>query len=48
MSRTPKKTFQLDSWDNRARVFLHKTTHLDYFMNTPTLIPNIDDLKLSG
>lgn len=24
---------RLDKWDNRARVFFHEVTHLDYFMN---------------
>jgi hypothetical protein len=45
MSKTPRQPGQLDSWNNRARVFLHETTHLDYFMNTPGTSPNCSDLK---
>jgi hypothetical protein len=50
MSNTAKKPAstkrKLDAWDNRARVFLHETTHLDYFMNAPGSSPLIDDLKI--
>ena len=49
MTNTPKKSTvqrgKLDAWDNRARVFLHETTHLDYFMNAPGTSPLIDDLQ---
>jgi len=38
----------LDSYDNRARVFFHEVTHLDYFMNTPGQGPVIDDVKLKA
>ena len=36
----------LDSYDNRARVFFHEVTHLDYFMNTPAQGPPIDDVLI--
>lgn len=39
------KKDRLESWNNRARVFLHETTHLDFFMNTPGYSPMIDDLQ---
>ena len=38
----------LDSYDNRARVFFHEVTHLDYFMNTPAQSPVIDDVKIKA
>lgn len=30
---TTKDQDNLENWDNRARVFFHEVTHLDYFMN---------------
>jgi hypothetical protein len=49
IASTPKKSAavkgHLASWDNRARVFLHETTHLDYFMNAPGYSPLVDDLQ---
>jgi hypothetical protein len=49
MSNVPKKSkadqADLAKWDNRARVFLHETTHLDYFMNAPGKSPLVDDLQ---
>jgi hypothetical protein len=49
MINIPKKGIltrnKLDAWDNRARVFLHETTHLDYFMNAPGSSPLIEDLQ---
>lgn len=36
---------QLHNWNNRARVFQHEVTHLDYFMNAPGSSPLIDDLQ---
>jgi hypothetical protein len=49
MQNTPKKStteqLKLEAWDNRARVFLHETTHLDYFMNAPGSSPLVDDLQ---
>jgi hypothetical protein len=49
IASTPKKSAavkgHLASWDNRACVFLHETTHLDYFMNAPGYSPLVDDLQ---
>lgn len=49
MTNTPRQPanerIKLDSWNNRARVFLHETTHLDYFMNAPGSSPLVDDLQ---
>jgi hypothetical protein len=49
MDNTAKKPAavkgKLDAWNNRARVFLHETTHLDYFMNAPGSSPLVDDLQ---
>ena len=36
----------LEIWNSRARVFLHETTHLDYFMNAPGSSPLVDDLGI--
>lgn len=44
-NKPPKAKEQLESWNNRARVFLHETTHLDYFMNAPGSSPLVDDLQ---
>jgi hypothetical protein len=39
------------NYENRARVFLHEMTHLDYFINVPvdvsdlTIFINIDGIK---
>jgi len=32
-SPKPEEQRNLDEWENRARVFLHEVTHLDYFVN---------------
>jgi hypothetical protein len=49
MTNTPKlsatERAKLESWNNQARVFLHETTHLDYFMNAPGSSPLVDDLQ---
>jgi hypothetical protein len=47
MSRTPRQPGQLDTWNNRAHVFLHETTHLDYFMSTPGTSPTCSDLQFN-
>jgi hypothetical protein len=45
--KRPKATREnLASWNNRARIFLHETTHLDWFMNTPHESPMVNDLKI--
>lgn len=31
--RSKEQKDDLDNWNNRARVFFHEVTHLDYFMN---------------
>ena len=33
-------------YDNRARVFLHEVTHLDFFVNAPAEVPPVDDLTI--
>jgi len=34
----------LETWNSRARCFLHEATHLDYFMNAPEKSPFTNDL----
>ncbi|RFU29502.1 hypothetical protein B7463_g6841, partial [Scytalidium lignicola] len=36
----------LQRFDNRARIFSHEATHLDYFMNAPGTNPQTDDLTI--
>lgn len=35
----------LETWNSRARCFLHETTHLDWFMDAPNTSPFVDDLS---
>jgi len=35
----PKKKMNMWDYDNRACVFLHEVTHLDYFVNAPSAVP---------
>ncbi|KAL8790632.1 MAG: hypothetical protein Q9213_000480 [Squamulea squamosa] len=35
----------LEVWNNRARVFFHEVTHLDYFVNAPGKSPYISDTQ---
>lgn len=35
----------LETYNSRARCFLHEATHLDFFMNTPEKGPFIEDVK---
>ncbi|KAI9674471.1 MAG: hypothetical protein M1817_001809 [Caeruleum heppii] len=37
----------LETWNSRARCFLHEATHLDYFMDAPAKNPYISDLSFS-
>ncbi|KEF57306.1 uncharacterized protein A1O9_05223 [Exophiala aquamarina CBS 119918] len=42
-----KRSKDMWDYDNRARVFLHEVTHLDFFVNAPAQTPFIDDLTIS-
>jgi hypothetical protein len=37
----------LHTYDNRARMFLHEMSHLDYFVNALNTVPPITNTKLS-
>lgn len=37
----------LENWNNRARLFLHEVTHLNYFMNAPAKSPVVDDAYIA-
>ncbi|CAI0654848.1 unnamed protein product [Colletotrichum noveboracense] len=47
MRQSPTNQRNLEFWENRARVFLHETTHLEYFMETPKKADYVRDLKMS-
>ncbi|KAK2032882.1 hypothetical protein LX32DRAFT_554471 [Colletotrichum zoysiae] len=42
----PNERTNLQLYDNRARIFLHEVTHLDYFVNAPQRSPVTDDLVI--
>lgn len=41
-----KHDVDLGNYNNRARIFLHEMTHLDYFVNAPSSVPQITDIQL--
>ena len=36
---------ELDTWNNRARVFIHEATHYNYFIDADGTVPYVDDLS---